>query len=53
MRTQPLAGIVTANPSIKRTNNGGQRLRAFACAVPPLFAAYLQRYASRHDFGRN
>ena len=31
------------NQSIKRTNNGGQRLGAFACTVPPLFAAYLQR----------
>jgi len=31
------------NQSIKRTNNGGQRLRAFSSTVPPLFAAYLQR----------
>jgi hypothetical protein len=44
---KPRAGIGVLRPrpnwAIKRTNNGGQRLRAFACAVPPLFAAYLQR----------
>ena len=36
------------NPSIKRTNNGGQRLRARARTAPPLFAAYLQRWASQN-----
>ena len=37
----------TPNPSIKRTNNGGPCLLASATAVPPLFAAYLKRWASR------
>jgi TonB family protein len=34
------------NPSNKRTNNGGHRLRVFAYAVPPLVAANLQRQPS-------
>lgn len=29
------------NQSIKRTNNGGQRLRVLSKAAAPLFAAYL------------
>jgi hypothetical protein len=33
------------NLSINRTNEGVRLLRTFACTVPPLFAAYLQRYA--------
>jgi len=32
-----------SNPSIEATNTGGQRLRAFANAVPPVFAPHLQR----------
>jgi hypothetical protein len=38
-----------SNQSIKRTNNGGQGLRTFAYAVPPLFAAYLQRWAASSE----
>jgi len=38
---------VSPNPSIEATNTGGQRSRAFAEAVPPVFAPHLQRWASR------
>jgi hypothetical protein len=34
---------VSPNPSIEATNTGGQRSRAFAEAVPPVFAPHLQR----------
>jgi hypothetical protein len=34
---------VRPNPSMEATNNGGQRLHAFAQAMPPLFAPHLQR----------
>ena len=37
------------NQSIEATNNGVQRLRAFASAQPPLFAPHLQRYAVGED----
>lgn len=43
MHAQVFSGVVTANPSIEATNNGGQRSSAFATAVPPLFAPHLQR----------
>jgi hypothetical protein len=33
----------TPNPSIEATNSGAQRLRAFAKAVPPLFAPHPHR----------
>jgi len=41
---------VTPNPSIEATNNGVQRLRAFAQAVPPLFAPHLKRWAAQARF---
>jgi hypothetical protein len=39
---------LTPNPSIKRTNNGVALLFAFACTVPPLFAAYLKLQGLPH-----
>lgn len=35
--------VVRSNPPINQTNNGGQRLLAFASVVPPLFVAYFKR----------
>jgi hypothetical protein len=34
---------VTANPSVERTNNGGQALAVWPAVCAPLFAAHLQR----------
>jgi hypothetical protein len=34
---------VTANPSIERTNNGGQQLAVLRASRAPLFAAHVER----------
>jgi hypothetical protein len=43
MRAGRVPAGARSNPSIERTNNGGSSQRAFASAVPPLFASHLKR----------
>jgi hypothetical protein len=37
------ASTVTPNPSIERTNNGGQQLAVLRALHAPLFAAHVER----------
>jgi hypothetical protein len=42
-KVRPIGVRLKANPSIERTNNGGQQLAVLRALRAPLFAAHVER----------